>query len=276
MNNKKLKLGIVINADECYINKYTITMIKSFLIHNKWFDGDFIFFDDKKFFTISDENKILLKNIYKNIIFKDIDYSKYEYIINSFRYINDNNAYFLKGIPKFEIFSLIEYDKILCIDGDMLFVNSIEDLFKKNISFGGVSTEINEFYINCGLIYLGNKDFINEEITNLLIEFTKDLINNYDKDTGLYNYCFVNFFEQDIFNIFFNMHFKDKCQSLNFQYNFLLCPEMFNDNNIKYDDYEIFTNVKIFHYLYKPEVSVTKYFYNLWKFYENLSFDLIK
>lgn len=311
----KYKIALVINADNNYINRYTITTLKSFLFHNKWFNGDIIFFDDNTFFTISEDNKKTLKSIYNNIIFKTINFNKYKNIIEKFNYINDYNKNLLKAYPKFEIFNLYEYDKILCIDGDILFVDNIKELFFKDISLGVTSAmryyvlknKLNDYiidkyyktdkYFNSGLIYIGNKFFLKQNITNLIISYTENLLNKYDSKTTLYDNKKMELFDQDILNYFLYEYYYNNFTYISPIYNvernannlyWLLDNWFINDEKdlhskrdiefIKYMKY-VFYNAKIFHYILKPNCGYkdnNTYFDKLWNFYKNLPLDLIK
>ena len=306
------KIALVINCDNNYF-EYGLTAIKSFLFHNKWFNGDIVFFDDEEYFRISEDNINILKTIYKNVIIKKIDFSKYKFIIEKFSNINNNDGSwqcFLKSYPKIEIFNLKEYDKILCIDGDILFVDNIKDLFKSSSSLGITSAMLfNHYYLegydlsnlkfkrnddlieldsggfNAGVIYIGNNKFLNKDITNKIINYINDLLNSYDSTTKLYGSKNIKFFEQCILNYFFTENYNNEVTYIDPIYNTELCDidylryEFISNRSNDFLKY-LYNNKKILHYLWMPDHihnnCKNKFFYKLWSFYNKLPIFLIK
>lgn len=277
------KIALVIIADDNVINKkYCHAVIKSFFEYNKWFTGDIVFFEDGVINKISEKNKIVLQSLYNKVIIKHINYDKYNDLFNQCvdKFVSPR---FIHSYPKFEIFNLIEYDKILCIDSDIIFNDSIEELFNRNISLGVTSSmryfmeDISLDYcytslkiignttcdsggFNGGVIYLGNKYFINKNIYNEIYQYINEYINS--------NNC-IAFFEQDILNHFFSDKYSNNVTWLSPYYNVEIFDykrfNMFTNygkplNNVvdfysdKFDKVNMLLNKgKIIHYLQKYE-----------------------
>lgn len=310
-NLNTYKLALIINCDDNYFD-YGLTAIKSFLFHNKWFNGDIIFFNDNEYFKISEENINKVKLIYKNVIVKNIDYNKYKYIIKKFVKINKNDGFwqtFPKAYPKFEIFNFKEYDKILCIDGDILFVDNIKDLFEQDISLGLTSSLLlNKYYLegyninnlkfkrnndlidfdsggfNSGVIYIGNNKFLNKNITDKIINYINNLLKLYNENTKLFGTKIIKYFDQCILSYFFTENFNDEVNYINPIYNTELCDidylnyEFISNRSNDFLKY-LYKNKKILHYLWLPEDInnyKNKFFYKLWIFYRDLPLFLLK
>ena len=281
MNLNQLKIGLVIVGEDNYINQdYVITLIKSFLYHNKWFDGDIIFFEDDYYNKISESNKERLKLYYDKIIYKKVDaYGIYHKFLDDYSDRIFEKKY-IHAYPKMEVFNLEEYDKILCIDGDIIVNDNLYDLFIQNIDFGATSS-LRYFYediplsyenesfrlsgeymadsngFNSGVMYFGTKKFLSKSIYK---EFILYLNNNiqYFEDVGL--------FDQDFLNYFFRNKYEEYITWLPPFYNVGIYKLQFdyyvNDRNIKDElDFikedlcdkgnELLDNAKIVHYLYK-------------------------
>ena len=309
MNDNKTALVII--CDDKYLsNNYGFTCLKSFLYNNKWFNGDIIFFDDGEFFTISNDNKTKLKSLYNKIIFKKINFNTYKWLIDLFSFNNidfyqnyefihciKRNLKLLKAYPKFEIFNLKEYDKILCIDADILFVDNVKELFNKDISFGVTSSlyynsqniklqdikDINSFRknndliefdsggFNSGVIYIGNKNLLNGNITNEILEFCKE------KQLNINNKKYpVYFFDQCIFNYFFTEKYNDFVTFISPIYNMCIAKfTIFNsvDEECLSDFYkELKEHSKIWHFLYKPlQLNKNHYYKKVWNNYKDMT-----
>lgn len=226
MDIDSYKCGLVIIAEDNYINKgYAIRCLKSFLFNNPWFNGDIIFFTDNELNIISEENKEKLKSYYNKVIFKDVkNFSeKYNYLL-TVSFYSAGSKRFLHSYARFEIFNLEGYDKILCVDADIVFNDNILDLFEKDIKFGCTSSlryfdkDIPFDYIydsyeyientycdsggfNAGLLYLGNKFFMNKNIYNQILNYINEYVSNNKR---------LTYFEQDILNDFFYNNYKNE------------------------------------------------------------------
>lgn len=268
----KLKIGLVIISNDKYIdNQYTIACIKSFLFHNKWFNGDIIFFEDiYGHFNINEENKQILYQLYDQIRFIQFDYNNYLNLMNE-RFSKNEKLY--NACPKFELFKLSEYDKILCIDGDIIFIDNIKELFIKDIHFGATSSlmyNLNDikFYqlsdnnnfikyndycnydsggFNSGVIYFGNKTLLNEKTYNDLINFINNEIND-NKQYQFFDQCFLNYFFNDT-------EYNKYITIINPIYNTQITwYEKYHKNKYCIDKLnDLLKNTKILHYTWKPE-----------------------
>lgn len=106
----------------------TITMIKSFLRHNKWFEGDIIIISNDKYVHQKTKKNDRLKCLYPNPVLLEkttllaSELPKYKSLRNRF-YI-------------FEIFKLLNYNYVIYADSDLLFRSSlqIDDLFNNELS----------------------------------------------------------------------------------------------------------------------------------------------
>ena len=312
VNLNNCKIALIICADDGYINNgYAITTIKSFLFHNRWFTGDIIFFDDNEFFKISNKNKSLLKSYYNNVVFKELDLSKYKTIIDYFK--NDNqNTKFIKAYPKFEIFDIKGYDKILCVDGDILFIDNIKDLFCKDITIGVTSSLLYNFYsnlfkknfydiqnntnyfannlfykndllkdwdsggFNSGVIYIGNVSKLPKiNISKLIIQYITNFIKENNKE--------ILFFDQCILSYIFDKSILGKLTTIiNPIYNTIIYDNQMIDylllNNFGSKFLiEVYKHSKILHFLSKPNsIDDNNYFKKIWNFYYNIPKELLK
>jgi len=288
------RLALVVAADDNYI-VYAITTIKSFLFHNRWFDGDIITFDDGKIFTISEKNRERLRSIYKKVVIRNIDYSKYDDVFKEVIKAEKNSGRFIKSYTKFEIFNFLkDYDKILCVDADVLFVDNVKDLFMQDIAFGVTSSMLANYYLvtenkeykhfkkndklinidsggfNAGVMYIGDTSLLNFN-TDSIIGFTYEMLSNYEEN----DFC-IMFFDQCILNYFFDCRFREQVTLISPAYN-LVVGNMPSNKYKLLDSTDsdflknLFVNSKIFHFVMKPEfLNANGKLFSMWNFYRTM------
>lgn len=111
--------------------EYGFTMIHSFLITNKWFNGDiFILSDNGENCSLSENNINLLKKLYKNTYQYKIDIDVYNPIFKNFLKVDRKE--FKASFYKIEMFKKDDYDFKMYIDADVCFNGNIEELFSVN------------------------------------------------------------------------------------------------------------------------------------------------
>lgn len=161
-----------------------VTMLYSFLKHNKWYDGDIVIFYSEYIAPLSffNQNKIQKMFINKSIKFYKIDESKYDIIMKM------KMSRTAPSIFTFEAFEL-DYDRVVFLDADMIILKEIKPLFEINSVLGitydnwlkyqnrpTLSKLIHkkEGYeeFNGGLLSIG-RSFLKNGIRDKLIEHTK-------------------------------------------------------------------------------------------------------
>jgi lipopolysaccharide biosynthesis glycosyltransferase len=165
-----MKYAFTTTLCDNYINGFFITFY-SLLKTTKDFNYDLIVFE---WGTLSDENKIKIKKLYNNVIFKKInttDYNKCFFDTNIRNWEQFNPSY------RFDIFTLSEYQKIIYFDCDIIFEIDMNILLKdKKIFFGASKMEdskpyhqtLNKDVFNAGLLVIDNC-YLNNDIKNDLI-----------------------------------------------------------------------------------------------------------
>lgn len=150
-------------------------LLNSLLTHNSKFNYEYkIICDD----TLNIYNRKLLKNLYKNISFIEIDYSKYK---------NKQNIRF-KSIEAFNI----KADKVIFLDADMLCRGDISFLRNLNTNIAMVR-ETHRACWNAGLIVIGKK-YLNNETYLKLLNHDIAHIEGYGTDQKIYNDFFNDIF----------------------------------------------------------------------------------
>lgn len=146
---------------------------------------------------LSDVNISILKNIYGNFVFKDINNSDYEGCKYSTRW----RVWNINCINRFDIFTLVEYDKLFFFDADMIVLGSLDDLFSTDVDFGACEiakgTEIDHpskfnkalKSFDGGLMVVGKK-YINNDTKQRLIKIA--LERNWTSDEPILNVFFDN------------------------------------------------------------------------------------
>lgn len=132
---KKNNYALVTLAD----NGYTIpayTMIKSFLKHNAWFEGDVVIIQKGEFQKEAEDN---LKSLYDKIIFYRPNETIYQKAIKRFEQCNEKVLnlceLYWPHMLKFEVFGMEQYDRVVFYDSDMLFVGDVKEAFFNNYHF---------------------------------------------------------------------------------------------------------------------------------------------
>lgn len=206
------KLAVITICNDAFAD-YCSVMIYSFIKNNPWYTGDIIICCDTKEFTLNEQNRQKLKNLYQNIKIREVDQSQYENFINNFRKKKKELRY-LPSAYTFEVFDLEGYDKVLYLDADMLIIDSIEDLFDYDCKIG-VMALTNEHYKDWEIKVLGKFN-----LGLVLVDYTKgdlkqvkrDLIKAGEEiDPGK-----CNLFEQGVFNA----NVPEGVVELPFKYNF--------------------------------------------------------
>jgi lipopolysaccharide biosynthesis glycosyltransferase len=157
-------------------------MLYSFFNTTKQFNHDIVCFHDS---SINENHKNEIKEINENIIFKEINETKYLNLETETKRLK--NSFY-----KFEIFSLDNYDRIVFLDSDLVVIKNINYLFETESDISAIqdySTEWidqNKNIFNTGVMSI-RKKYISKNITNKLIEIAK-------KEKSLYG-------DQDIINI---------------------------------------------------------------------------
>ena len=205
-------------------------LLKSLLIHNPWFDLDFIIFD---FGALSAHNREILDSSYSKIKIRNInrhDYRKCffkggsrewskEEIIKKTTLDANTNIY--NAAYRFEIFTLSEYDTVIYMDADMLVLDDISSLVRDvdGHDFAACLLEHpkNPFThklpgYNGGLLKI-SKRYLNNVTKNELINMCEDpyrslnysgnqaLLNDYFFDkpgSGIIDFCYNTQTEQII------------------------------------------------------------------------------
>jgi lipopolysaccharide biosynthesis glycosyltransferase len=132
-----MKLAVVTLVNDSFLIGAKVT-IHSFLKNNSWFNGDIIILHSKNISFLSDNSKLELSNIYKNIIFREVNEELYSKI-NTGKALN---ARFIISYFTLEAFAIEDYDKILFIDADILVLRNIIKLTEYD-SFVGTRNSLN-------------------------------------------------------------------------------------------------------------------------------------
>jgi lipopolysaccharide biosynthesis glycosyltransferase len=192
----------------------TCVMIKSFLKHNRWFNGDIIIITcDKEFF----KRKIDKAKIKARLI------APSERLLNQIKKTRSEiHELKIDELFKIELFGLTGYDTIIYYDSDILHISEIDteatlnkDLlatldpwhfrgFKRDkdtltkIKSSGVFKNTYNNYVNSGFLLIGKK-FINIEVYSKLIEAVNPAlykpIDDILADEPVFNKVFEDLFE---------------------------------------------------------------------------------
>ena len=220
-------------CDDKYVEP-TSVMIYSFLDNNDWFNGDIIVLYD----VLSHKNKVKLKTLYDNIIFKQVNNETYKNIMENVKGVTATSL--LKCYYKYELFKDQNYDTVMWVDGDIIFNGSIEDLFMDSeVDFCWCEDKIvlNESgYYNTGFFFFRNNDNVkNNVFYNDIFNFTKDIKNSSFTNEKSYNGFLA---DQDVFNERVPLYFNNIKTASALIYNF---PQ-------QVDNLDLVNNAKIIHY----------------------------
>lgn len=263
---KKYALTTILNDS---FGEYFYVFLNSFLENNKWFKGDIVILHNKQLSELSDDKIRKIGLLYRNIIFKEIETNKYDYIINLFKErVSANMHRFIPSILTIEAFNLTEYDKVLYLDSDMLVVNDISNLFliSNNIvvtrdtsvyTTDNVIKEINqnEPLLNGGFLLLDGDFIKSDNHVNNMIDIFPTIKQPKFLDQSLMNEYFKNF------EVLF----------ISSDYNLLKrCFDDSKESQLKLN----LKNIKIIHYVgEKPWNPKQKDFEKKYKAIEKLWFD---
>ena len=153
-----MKRAFVTTLCDSYIDGFFITLY-SLLASTEKFNYDIVIFE---WGTLSDKNKVKIKKLYDNVIFKTVDTESYKNINFSSKIRNWNE---FNPAYRFDIFTLKEYQKIIYFDCDILFEIDMNDMLHDDtITFGACKMEeckqyhqtINSDVFNAGLLVIDN------------------------------------------------------------------------------------------------------------------------
>lgn len=165
-----MKYAFTTTLCDNYIDGFYITFY-SLLKTTINFNYDLIIFE---WGTLSEDNKVKIKKLYNNVIFKKIDTLSYK---NCFFDKEIRNWKEFNPSYRFDIFTLSEYKKIIYFDCDIIFEVDMNYVLKdESISFGACKMQGYESYhqtkgneiFNAGLLVIGNR-YLNNTVKNELI-----------------------------------------------------------------------------------------------------------
>lgn len=148
------------------------SMLYSFLINNAWFDGDIVILcDDGTRCNLSEGSRDWIRRLYKNIVFEEIDPTKYDKLVsNAIQFCRDKKYGML--YYKLEVFRKNGYERKVFLDGDTIVNKNIWELFHNNENrVMVVEDELKLFtgYFNSGVMSIPMSsiadDFYDELIT---------------------------------------------------------------------------------------------------------------
>ena len=264
-----MKYAISTITDNNNINQ-TIFFLNSFKKYNSWFDGDILIIQkDYELLNMINQQRII--NVFENNIVKFISSEKWKYkeIIKS-KYPNNYSDKFNEIVYcKLEILDLLdEYNKIIYFDTDIIINKDLSILFQENdydlecsidtyldpyirnkIYSNTDNLDINDIYEEAKYFCAGFMVF-NKNVKNEFEEFFTDKIlnNNIFDDLSIndykgYNHKFLDYGEQDIFNLFYRSN-NYKINYLPIKYHFLL-RDLYKINNINDCAIIHYTHIKL-------------------------------
>ena len=185
---------------------------------------------------MSDDNKKLIKSLYKNVKFKmvDVDLYKNHKYDETFRKWSYNCNY------RFDIFTLSEYDKIVFFDCDIIFQIDVDELLKLNVDFGACLMEKGRISqigdvdgFDAGLLIISNK-YLNDSTR-------KDLINIANGEAPKVDFLETTKWTSD--EPILNLYFLDKITYICKKFNLVISEIDNNDFNTK-NNYQFTGNNK--------------------------------
>lgn len=150
-----------------------IVLMHSIKKKHHGFDHDFVILSNDKLSHLSDESKRIIRSIYKNVIFKDVDDNVYANVWNQ----RDGRIQTPERLkPAFfvlDAFSLSEYDKVITLDSDMILIGSLDELIQLDCDLGASQAynyELDETldYFNTGVMVIGAAHLTGDTYTKLL------------------------------------------------------------------------------------------------------------
>lgn len=145
---------------------------------------------------LSESDLTFAASIYPYLMIKQYDESKYSEIEELKKIQMAHGDY-----TKYEIFSLTKVDKVIFLDSDTLILGNIDHLIDQTSDISAVRDLYIDQY-NTGVMVIGKK-YLNDKITNDLIELTKV-------------YGITEHLDQDIINYYFKGVFNEMSLSYNF------------------------------------------------------------
>lgn len=138
-------------------------MLRSFLMHNRWFEEDFILLDA----GLSNDDRKKCRSIYSNVQFLKVDESRY---IGKMPYERTQPrlkaAYF-----KFDLFRIRGYRRVVFLDSDIVVLRDIRELFELSDGFYAVKSGYynKDQQFNSGVLCIDNK-YLTDDNYNMLVE----------------------------------------------------------------------------------------------------------
>lgn len=185
-------------------------MIKSFLIHNSWFDGSIRILHSNKLSPLSEDSMKKISEVDSRIEFFPVNENRYSSIDMS----SALNERFRVSYFTLEAFKFSGYDRVLFIDADILVLGDLKSLVERDI-FTGTSNSLNLYtknrdcgpgketplYINGGVFSIPGKE-AGPELFQQLMDIAKpgwpkcdqDTINEWLKRTNKVYYAITNKF----------------------------------------------------------------------------------
>jgi len=188
-----MKIACCSTLNDLYFEGF-IVFFYSLKKHNPSFNLPYYIFS---WGELSEDNKAVLKRLYNNFIFKDINNDRYKDIEYSTKWRNWN----INCINRFEIFTLEEYDKLIFLDADMLVLDNIDSLINTNVDFGACTIAENSEMdhpgkydrsvksFDGGLMVIGKK-YLCQKTIDELIEISKQ--KKWTSDEPILNVYFDN------------------------------------------------------------------------------------
>lgn len=242
-------------------DKYTEpckVMLNSFLINNKWFDGDIVVLYD----FIKEENIQYIKKLDNRIeFFRVNEDNKYDVFFNSETLMKNKN--FLRAFYKFELFSEFfseKYEYAMWLDSDIVVNGDVSDFFMNDSDFAWCEDRIskNGVYCNSGVFRFSYESLNGERFYNLLFDFANNIkFENKLSGKGAYP-------DQDILNELVNSFFNNV---VIFDWNIYNKTDFYNPN---------INGVKIIHYCggekpFNSEMKKMYFVYFVWYYYYYLT-----
>lgn len=178
-------------------------MINSFLINNKWFNGDIIVLYD----FMKDENIQYVKNLDDKIIFLKVNEdNRYDVFFKCEQLTKNKN--FLRTFYKFEMFNPAfaeKYEYAMWLDSDIVVNGDVYDFFVNDYDFAWCDDRISTdgAYCNSGVFRFSYNSLNGDSFYNLIFDFVNNLkFENTLSGKGFYP-------DQDILNELVNSFFKN-------------------------------------------------------------------
>lgn len=189
-NKKNSKYAIALITNDAYVDA-TIVMMKTFLEHNTWYNGDFIVMHDNTYCVLNEESKNRLMEVYPKVYFHCVEDHIYDKFVEHFYDILTLKR-FVVSVFTVESFALKydqngeEYDKVLYLDVDQIVTGDIRYLFAEDKDM--ICGPGDDFIYNHignkllkrtresigGGLFLIDKKYLGEEIRDEIIRFAEN------------------------------------------------------------------------------------------------------